>query len=68
MSSLVRRHHYYYITICHCGLSAILLVFAERFPTSGNDMYVTLRIAVLVGESQFFLKFFDALFFRELFS
>jgi hypothetical protein len=30
------------------ALSAILLVFSERFPTSGNDVNVALLMAVLV--------------------
>ena len=30
------------------ALSAILMVFSERFPTSGNDVNVALLMAVLV--------------------
>jgi hypothetical protein len=45
MSSLVRRHDYHFLSL---RLVRNPSGFSERFPTSGNDIYVALLIAVLV--------------------
>jgi len=46
MNSLVRRHHYHFLSL---RLVRNPSGFSERFPTSGNDIYVALLIAVLVN-------------------
>jgi hypothetical protein len=46
MSSLVRRHDYHFLSL---RLVRNLSGFSERFPTSGNDIYAALLIAVLVN-------------------
>ena len=45
MRSLVSRHHYHFLSL---RLVRNPSGFSERFPTSGNDIYVALLIAVLV--------------------
>ena len=38
-----------FITFCHCGLSAILLVLSERFLTSRNDILCDLTYELHFG-------------------
>jgi len=45
ISSLVRRHHYHFLSL---RLVRNPSGFAERFPTSGNDTGISLHVAVLV--------------------
>ncbi len=49
MSLLVRRHDYHFLSL---RLVRNPSGFSERFPTSGNDIYVALLIAVLVKRKE----------------